>query len=489
MSITSFMFLCCFASLLVLYYIVPKQLQWGLLLLASIGYFASAGETWLLIYPVITIGMIYGGALYIHRVKEQKKKQFALSLIVVLCVSSLCILKYFHLGLLAPLGISFYTLTLLGYVFDVYYEMGQPETNILKLALFGYYFPTMISGPIVQYQQVKNQLYARHTFDYRRVTFGLQRMVWGFLKKIVISERMAIIANAVFNDYAKYDGFTIILAGVCFTFQLYTDFSGCMDIVLGASETFGIDLPENFDAPFFARNISEYWRRWHITLGTWLKNYMFYPLLRTRFFSQLPKKLKDKLGKKRAKQVTTFLAMFILWFTIGFWHGGAWKYIIGSGILHWFYIVSGELLEPVWVRMRRFFRVKVEGKGFVFFQRIRTFFLVVIGLIFFRAENAIVAVKMLGSIFTKNIANVAILWNGTIPEWGLSYIDLAIAIVSLLMLLAVSTLQQAEPIRERLAKRPLIIRWAILYALLFYVILLGCYGPGYSAAEFIYAGF
>jgi len=487
MSITSFSFLCSFGVLLLLYYLVPKRAQWGLLLLASIGFFCLNGEPWLMAYPIATIIIIYGGARYIHRVKEQKKKQIALSLIVVLCVSLLCLLKYFHLGLLAPLGISFYTLTLLGYVIDIYYELGEPETNICRLALFGYYFPTMISGPIIRYQEVKDQLYAGHVFSYQHVTYGLQRMVWGFLKKLVIAERMGLVVDTVFNQYQDHSGFTIVVAAICFTFQLYTDFSGCMDIVIGASECFGIVLPENFDAPFFSRNIAEYWRRWHITLGVWLKNYLFYPLLRTSFFSTLPKKLKGRFGKKTAKRITTYLAMLILWFTIGFWHGGVWKYIIGSGLLHWFYIVSGEVLEPVWKKLKAWFHVKDENKGFILFQQVRTFILVTIGLVFFRAESVPAACHMLGSIFKS--WNPEIFFNGYIFELGLDWIEFTIAIVSLLILWAVSRLQQTKSVRDRIASQKLWVRWVILYALIFYVILLGNYGPEYTAAEFIYAGF
>lgn len=343
----------------------------------------------------------------------------------------------------------------MGYVIDVYYEIGEPEKNILKLALFGYYFPTMISGPIIRYRDMKEQLYTGHPLVYKNVTYGIQRMVWGFFKKLVISERMGLIVDTVFNNYADHSGFTIIIAGICFTFQLYTDFSGCMDIVLGASETFGIILPENFETPFFSRNIAEYWRRWHITLGTWLKEYLFYPLLRTKFFSSLPKQLKEKYGKKTAKKITTYLAMLILWFTIGFWHGGVWKYIIGSGLLHWFYIVSGEVLEPVWKKLKSWFHVKDDSKGFIFFQRARTFVLVTIGLIFFRADNAVVACKMLASIFRS--WNPEIFWNGYLFELGLDWIEFTIAIVSLVMLLIVSILQQTESIRDRIARQRIVL--------------------------------
>ena len=495
MSITSFPFLCLFGVILILYYLIPKKAQWGLLLTASLGYFLLSGEPWLAVYPVIALAVIYFSALYIHRVggnSEEaavlKKKRIVLALAVVFCVFLLCILKYMHFGLLAPIGISFYTLTLLGYLFDVYYEISEAETNILKLGLFGYYFPTMISGPILRYKDLKDELFGTHSFDYKKVTFGIQRMLWGFFKKLVISERMALIVNEVFGKPDTYGGFYILIGAIGFTFQLYTDFSGCMDIIIGASETFGITLPENFKTPFFARNISEYWRRWHITLGDWLKDFLFYPILRTSFFAGLPKKLKGKLGKKRAKQYTVFLAMLLLWSTIGYWHGGAFKYIFGSGLLHWFYIVSGELLEPVWAKLKKWFHIKEEAFGFVLFQRIRTFLLVALGLTFFRAADFPTGCKMVWSGMTE--WNPEIFWNGSVFQLGLDWVELSIAVISLVLLLLVSTLQERYgSVRELLAKQHLLIRWIVLYALLFYVILLGYYGPGYSASEFIYQGF
>lgn len=492
MSITSFSFLCLFAVSLLLYYVIPKKAQWSFLLLLSAGYFLTsdgvkAGGWYLILYPLAAVAAVYFAALTIDSTKEQKKKRAALICAVIFCVALLCTLKFFGLGLLVPMGISFYTLTLLGYLFDVYYEIGPVQRNYAKLFLFGCYFPTMISGPILKYGEMEKQMYESRRFDYRRVTFGMQRMILGFLKKLVISERLALIANEVFNNYQSYSGLSIWAGAAAFTFQLYTDFDGCMDIVLGLSECFGIRLPENFSAPFLARSISEYWRRWHISLGNWLKDYLFYPLLRTKFFMTLPKKLKDRAGKKRAKQITTFSAMFILWFTIGYWHGGTWNFIIGSGLLHWFYIVSGELMEPLFVKWRTFFHVDTENKWFILFQRVRTFVLVMLGLIFFRNTQVSDAVYMIGRGFSG--PGTELFASGVLSGIGMDWIECAIVLVSLLFTSWISVKSQKEDLREKLASVPLVLRWAILYALIFYVILLGKYGPGYSASEFIYQNF
>ena len=312
-------------------------------------------------------------------------------------------------------------------------------------------------------------------------------MLWGFFKKLVISERLGMLVDTVYGAYTDYAGAYIWIATVCYAFQLYTDFSGCMDIVLGMSESFGIELPENFETPFFAKSISEYWRRWHITLGVWMKEYVFYPVLRSHFFTNLNKKWKQKFGKKKGKQYTTFAAMFILWFTVGVWHGGDWKFVIGSGLLHWCYIVLEELLETPCAHAMERLHINAKGKGIAVIRVLRTFFLVCIGDLFFRAASVGDAFRMLR--LAVSAWNPQILWNGSLFTLGLEPIEFAIVVVSLLLLYAVSWMQQKGSVRERIATKALPVRWIIWYALLFYVILLGCYGPGYSASEFIYQGF
>ena len=386
-----------------------------------------------------------------------------------------------------PLGISFYTFSILGYVIDVYNQIAQPQKNFFKMALYGMYFPVILSGPIIRYREDGEQFFQPHPFEYKRVVFGMQRMLWGFFKTLVISERMNLVVNTVYDNYANYTGVYIWVATICYAFQLYTNFSGGMDIALGMSQTFGIKLPENFETPFFAKTISEYWRRWHITLGVWMKEYVFYPLLRTHVFSELGKRCREKLGKKRGKQVTTFIAMFILWFTVGIWHGGDWKFVIGSGLLHWFYIVMGELLNPVYGRIMRKCHMNGDSGWVNGWRIVRTFLLVNIGFVFFRADSTIAACRMLARAI--HVGNISMLFDGSLFSMGLDFIEFTIAIVALFILLTVSILQQKEDVRERIARKNIVVRWIIWYALLFYVILLGYYGPGYSAAEFIYQGF
>ena len=511
MGITSFNFLCFFAAILILYYVIPKKLQWGLLLACSVVYYLLSGNGMLIVYPIASVTVCYAGIrlLTVTPAEDAKRRKGILILTIMVNIGILFVLKYVNFGIytidgiagllggpdeliqsvnfLVPLGVSFYTFTLLGYVIDVYYGIAAPQTNYLKLMLYGMYFPAIISGPILKYREHGDQFFAPHTFDYQRVTRGLQRMLWGFFKKLVIAERLGMLVDTVYGSYADYPGTYIWVATVFYAFQLYTDFSGCMDIVIGMSESLGIILPENFETPFFSKSISEYWRRWHITLGVWMKEYVFYPVLRSNFFTNLNRSWREKFGRKRGKQYTTFAAMFILWLTVGIWHGGDWKFVIGSGLLHWFYIVMEELLAPPCAHLMEACHIDAKGRTIGIARILRTFFLVCIGDLFFRAASVGDAFSMLGA--AVSVWNPYILWNGELLTLGLDGIEMIIAAAALLVLWMVSLMQRREAVRDRVARKPLPVRWIIWYALLFAVILFGCYGPGFSAGEFIYQGF
>ncbi|WP_455615407.1 MBOAT family O-acyltransferase [Eisenbergiella sp.] len=491
------------------------------LLIASVGYYLLSGQGFLILYPIAAVGISYLGIRSMIGTKErtealkekgkdpERMRRTALMWVIVANVVVLFLLKYVNfcintingiaffsgrqeallsgLSWFVPLGISYYSLSLIGYVVDVYFGIAQPLKSPAKLALYGMFFPCMLSGPILRYREDGNQFFEPHSFDYVQVTRGMQRMLWGFFKVLVISERMALIVNTVYGDYTRYPGVFIWLGTIAFAFQLYTNFSGGMDIALGIAQTFGLKLPENFDRPFFSKNISEYWRRWHITLGVWMKEYIFYPLLRSSFFTKLGKNMRSKFGKKKGKQLTTFAGMFVLWFTVGVWHGGDWKYVIGSGLLHWFYIVSGELLEPWFDKGMKRLHINPKAGWLNGFRILRTFFLVNIGFVFFRAASVGDAFRMLKEAVT--VWNPAVLVNGAVFGLGLDWIEFTIAMVSLLILLMVSLLEEKGSVREKIGRKKLPVRWIIWYGLLFYVILLGYYGPGFSATEFIYQGF
>lgn len=480
-------------------------------MLCSVSYCLLAGQGVLVLYPVCSVAACYTGTGLLAKtpVQEEKRRRGILFVTILVNIGILFALKYVNflintvngaahlfgasenlcsgVSFPVPLGISFYTFTLLGYVIDVYYGLAEHQKNGFKLALYGLFFPNLVSGPILKYREHAEQFFAPHAFVYRQVTRGLQRMVWGFFKKLVIAERLGILVNTVYGSYETYSGAYIWVATAAYAFQLYTDFSGCMDIVLGMSESLGILLPENFQTPFFSKSVAEYWRRWHITLGVWMKDYVFYPLLRSKLFTDINRKLKEKCGKKRGKQLATFAAMFVLWLTVGIWHGGDWKFVIGSGLLHWCYIVLEELLAPGFARLLARLHLPAEGRFVTGFRILRTFFLVCIGDLFFRASSVGDAFSMLAGAVRH--FDLGILWDGSLLTLGLDGIEMAIAALSLLCLWTISLLQRKGSVRDSIAKKTLPFRWILWYVLLFAVILFGCYGPGYSATEFIYQGF
>lgn len=287
MVLVSFGFVVFLCILLFIYYTVPKQLQWLLLLAGSVFFYAFGGVKYVA-FVFFLILAVYGGGLLVERSTAQNKKKALLAAILGLVFLPLVVFKYFdfmadnmnhifsvfgaassipQLDLLLPLGISFCTFQAAGYVIDVYRGVCAAQKNLLRLALFVAFFPSVSLGPINRYNDLFPQLASPHSFDYEQIAFGAQRILWGFFKKLVVADRIAILVNTVYGNPEQYVGFYVVIAAIAFAVQLYADFSGCMDIVIGAAQLFGITLPENFKTPFFSRSISEFWRRWHITLG------------------------------------------------------------------------------------------------------------------------------------------------------------------------------------------------------------------------------
>lgn len=505
MTITSFYFLCFICLGALVYYLIPGKAQWMLLLVMSVAYYVVAQSAIAIVYPAITVLVVYLCAMRINSSANPKIKKLYLWLGCIVSIGLLILVKYIPkswLGVtensqgvmggifaLVPLGISFYTFSMLGYLYDVYYEMGKADKNIAHVAAFGILFPNMTSGPIMRYTDVSESLFAGHRFDYITFTKGCQRILWGFFEKLVLAERLAKIADEIFGNYENYSGLYILIGMFAFTLQLYTDFTGCMDIVIGIAEALGIKMPENFNHPFMSVTIQEFWQRWHITLGSWLKTYLFYPILRTDFFMNLPKKLKNKVSKKTAKRITTYLAMFILWVVIGAWHGGAWHYIIGVGILQWFFIVTSELLEPVSDRLRNIFKLEKSCRLLKVLGRAKVFVLMTISFALFRAVSVADILKMISRICSADG------WRLRLSEGqllGVEWYEWCILIVSLIIFTLVACIDEYnsdKSVRDIIEKKILPVRWVIWIGLIMWVILLGWYGPGFSAAEFIYQGF
>lgn len=511
MNITTFYFAIFVAISVMIYYLCPLKWRW-LTLLASNAYFVYCSNTlsMLMVMLVMILLAYIAGVLF-------DKYQIRLKMCKVICTAVVVILagiliglketNFFivtgnHIGkiwglengfelvsLIAPLGISYFALTLISYVCDSYWKVVEPEKNPLKFATYASFFPLLTSGPVLQYDESYREIISGHKFQYRNICFGLQRILWGLFKKLVISERIAVIVNTIYGDPEQYTGLYVLLAAAGFALQLYTDFSGCIDILLGVAQLYGITLPENFDLPFASANLSEFWRRWHITLGRWLKSYILYPVLRSAPLQRLGKITGKKLGKKNGKKIPTWVGLLISWFMIGFWHGGTYNYIFGVGVFFGIAIVLGEVFAPLFDKIILFFDINTKRFSWRLFQTIRTLMLFCFGLSFFKADSVVGGFKQWQMAFST--WNPWILFDGSLYRLGLDEKDFRLLLIMLLVLAAggVMRIFQKRPIREWLAEQGLIFRWSAYIILIFIIIIYGKYGPGYDAVAFIYGNF
>ncbi len=509
MVLTSLIFLTFSIITLIIYFVIPKKLQWIVLLASSLTFlFYNALTVNNVIYVLIILLSAYFGALLVHKYENTKKSKIFLVLSIIIILGELLILKYSNLFIVSanhfnnlfhinkqfnmvsfssPVGLSYYSLIMIGYIVDVYRKICNPQKNILKCALFMSYFPILTSGPFIRYDKMEKELYTKHKLNYDNLCRGLIRIFWGLFKILVISQRLAIFVNTVYGDISTFNGTYIIIATIFFTLQLYTNFSGSIDIIMGISKIMGIELPENFTSPFFSRTITEFWRNWHITLGAWLKDYIFYPLMKSNFIQKIGNFFKKIFGKKVSKKITLYLSMLIMWILIGIWHGGAYTYIIGSGLLQFFFIFLEDLFGPLSQNINKKIGINTEAFSYKLYQCIRTFILFSFSMIFFRATSVGNAIDIIKHIFVYN--PWVLVDNSSLYTAGLDLLDFRVLIISLIAMFIVEGMQRKENVLDKLFRQNIVFRWAIIYLLIFSVIIFGMYGPGYDPATFIYRGF
>ena len=375
-----------------------------------------------------------------------------------------------------PIGISYYTLETISYLTDIYRKKMKAESNYLKVLLFLVYFPQIVEGPIANYSRLSKTLFNTEKFNYDNFVSSFVLIGWGFIKKLVIADRAGIFVSKIFEN--NYGGILLIVGILLYTLQIYADFSGCIDIVSGVSELFSVKLDENFKRPFFSKSIQEFWRRWHITLGTWLKEYIFYPIS----LSKLNMKLNLKLRKMKSKYISRFIItafpLFFVWFFNGMWHGASFKYVV-YGLYYYVLMMIGILLEPVFKKIISIFKINTEVWSYKFFQAIRTILIVCFGMFLFRVDSF----KQMGLMLHSKAS-------ASLFSLGLKKLDFALLMVGILVMLVVGVIQEFNiNIRKELQKQNLLFKWLIYYIIIFSIIIFGIYGKGYDAASFIYGGF
>lgn len=510
MSFTSFFFYIFAVIAILLYFLIQKK-QWVFLLIISLAFFASWGiEKVPFVLASAWIAWIAGSLIGLkhnrieveqneHKTMAMKYCRFVMLLAVALLLAMLSYVKVGTLlvkslsldnkvSIIVPIGISYYTFSLIGYVLDCYWRKEQYEKNYFKLLLFACYFPKVLQGPIVKYRDLGPQLVAEHHFDYKNLCYGLQLMLWGYFKKLVIADRLAIFVNTVYGDYQHKSGSMLLVATIFGAFQLYCDFSGCMDIAAGFSEIIGIKLHRNFNHPFFSESAAEFWRRWHITLGVWFKDYVYMPICVAPWMIKLMGKVRKRFGMSAAKNVSTVIALSIVWLLTGLWHGTGLNYIVW-GIYWGALIILSMLLGPWLGKVCNKLHIDIDSREWHLFRKVRTFCLFVISRFMTIPGDFGVTLQVWKKIFSIKFYPWELV-DGTIYEMGLNRPNFIVAILFLVLLFLVSRYEEKNgSARDWIAKRQIVARWAIYYGMIFTILIFGIYGPGYNASDFVYMQF
>ena len=498
MLFNSLEFLIFLPIVLLVTFIIPKKIRYIWLLAASYYFYMCWNAEYALLILFSTV-VTYLGGLGIewckHQQWEEKKiiatKKACVTIGVVLNVSVLCYFKYTNflldnirdffaafqvelnipkVDILLPVGISFFTFQALGYLVDVYRDDIYAEKNFFRYALFVSFFPQLVAGPIERSKNLLKQLTVPAKFDWENTKEGIWLMVYGYFLKVVLADRIAIFVDTVYGNYHQYKGMYLVVASLLFTFQLYCDFYGYSVIARGTAALFGYQLMDNFNAPFFSKNVAEFWRRWHISLNSWFRDYLYIPL-----------------GGNRKGVFRKHLNMLLVFGISGLWHGADWTYVIW-GLLNAIYQIVGQVLMPVRdfaVKVLRLNRDSISHKAA---KMVGTVLLFAFSMIFFRAVSVREALEIIGSM-VKDV-NPWILFNGDLYTCGLERKNFTLMLMGICVLLFADYLKYKNiKVREKIMQQEWWFRYLFLAGSIVLIVLLGIWGTGYDETSFIYFQF
>jgi alginate O-acetyltransferase complex protein AlgI len=453
-----------------------------LLLVASCYFYMQFVPVYILILA-FTIIIDYFAGIYIERASGKNRK-ILLVISLLSNIGVLALFKYYNflnenlsfllgsfgsknplpfLEILLPIGLSFHTFQAMSYTIEIYRGKQTAEKHFGIYALYVMFYPQLVAGPIERPQNLIHQFHAVHHFDYGRAVSGLRQMLWGFFKKIVVADRLAVYVNEVYNNPANYHGMPVLMASYFFAIQIYCDFSGYSDIAIGAARVMGFDLMQNFNLPYFAKSVKEFWNRWHISLSTWFKDYVYIPL-----------------GGSRVSEPRWMLNLLIVFAISGLWHGANWTFIIW-GLLHGIFIVSEILLQKL-PAVSRFTRTSF-GK---FAGIVVTFHCVVLGWIFFRAKSVEDAFQLIENMlnfdFSKLGVNISLNYGNAL----LDKVEVVLCFLVIAFLFIIDFRMRKIKFSEGLQKLNLPLRWLVYYFFVSAIILLGNYS---NKSDFIYFQF
>ena len=464
-------------SALIFYYLVPLSKRWMVLLAANVCFYICFYKTgWWILLSTIILSYILGQAIS-HTTGKIKKIIFIFSIVVSILPwfliknTNYLLTSVFQkdpINWVVPLGISFYTLQIIAYLADIFKGTILPQNNPFKYALFISFFPQILQGPIPRYEQLSSQLMEGHTFKEEHFSQGCYYIIWGFFLKLVIADKAAIIVNTIFDHYSTYAGIYIWIASFLYSIQLYTDFLACTVLAKGVSKLFGIDLVDNFHQPYFAVSVKDFWSRWHISLSTWLKDYIYIPL-----------------GGNRNGTFRKFFNLFLTFIISGIWHGSGFKFIIW-GSLHAFYQIVGQMTFHFRETLYSMSQIGTTLKKFI--KQITTFFFINLAWIIFRAPSLDIGLSLIRRMF--QVFNPWILFDDQLFTLGLEWKEFIVLILAIIILFVVDYLHERNyHIGIIISNLILPIRWIFYLVSVISILILGTYGFGFNAQDFIYGGF
>lgn len=488
MLFNSINYLVFFPIVVLVYFAIPDKAKRFWLLITSYYFYMcwNAGYVLLILFSTV---VTYFCALLIEHVRTRRKHVLALCL-----TSNLLILFFFKyyvfatgtierimaaLGItvsipsfdvLLPVGISFYTFQALGYTIDVYRGTIKAERNIFKYALFVSFFPQLVAGPIERSASLLPQLDVPHHFDTERFRKGVLLMLWGFFMKIVIADRIAIAVDTVYGDIGSYPGLYQVIASVLFAFQIYCDFNGYSTIAIGSAKILGIDIMENFDAPYMGLSVAGFWRRWHISLTTWFKDYLYIPL-----------------GGNRCGKMRKYINKMIVFTLSGLWHGASWSFVFW-GMLNGFYQVVGEAMMPLRKRILSIFHINTDSILYKLLAAVTTFVLIDFTWVFFRSGSIGAALRVLRMMFSSY--NPEIFKTDELYFLGVASGSFRMVILCILILITADILKYLGiSVSDWIMKQHMYIRASIVAFSILFILTFGVWGPAFDISNFIYFQF
>ena len=490
MLFNSLEFLIFFPIVILVYFVIPHKVRYLWLLGASYYFYMCWNPEYALLMLTSTV-ITYLSGIFIDKGKTELSRKITVGVSFTLNLAILFYFKYFYFtvdninairqmlelpaltpkfDVILPVGISFYTFQALSYTVDIYRKELEPEKNFFKYALFVSFFPQLVAGPIERSKNLVTQISQRHYFDYNRARRGFLIMLWGFFQKLVIADRAAILVNTVYNNMENYSGIMLVIATVCFAVQIYCDFASYSLIAKGAAEVMGFKLMDNFAQPYLSVSIAEFWRRWHISLSSWFKDYLYIPL-----------------GGNRKGKFRKYFNLMVVFLVSGLWHGASWNFVVW-GLIHGIYQVVGDITDNFRRLLCELLGVDRTTTQYKWFRRFITFVLVCFAWIFFRSDSLTQAVEIIKKIFT--CFEPWSLYGGGLRSMGLDMANIWVLVVAVIMQVAVSRNEyKGVSVFDKVERMHLFARWPAYLALIFAVLIFGIYGPGFEQSQFIYFQF